>query len=191
RLGEDALRAALHRAPVALRMHAVDVRSPGIRVDGIVPVAARVNADPDVEVRANALPHAGHQPDDVLAAALPVMFVGFNIQNDGLDARYRCRLHNQFDLPVDLDSAQHLPGVKLQPVVSQGVDPAPDVLRPADFHRLFAVVRALPFRTVARFHEDRIDNRGPCLDHPGQLVYRCLADRVALPVPQSNLVLIR
>src|SRR5690606_39415847 len=85
----------------------VDVRSPGIRVDGIVPVAARVNADPDVEVRANALPHAGHQPDDVLAAALPVMFVGFNIQNDGLDARYRCRLHNQIDLPVDLDSAQH------------------------------------------------------------------------------------
>ena len=150
---------------------------------------ARIDAHADMKAGAQAAAQFQHEGTHSLSASLPIIGVGFDIQNQRLHPGSGAGFDDDRRLLRYIQSLGHAPGVKFDANRLAGAHPLIDAAGATDRH-ITVVVLAHPVDAIGDFHPD--------LAHVGRLgfdVVKRLADGVlrnggSFPMPDSHFAVI-
>ena len=150
---------------------------------------ARINAHTDMKAGAQTAPQFQHEWADGFSATLPIIGVGFDIQNQRLHPGSGAGFYDDRRLLRYIQSLGHAPGVKFQARRLARAHPLIDAADAADRH-ITVVILAHPIGGVCDFHPD--------LAHVWRLgfdVFKRVADGILrngrpLPMPYSHFAVI-
>ena len=182
-------RAVAEDLPVSLRVDAVDKGAPLVRVKRVIVMRARVNAQADVEARAQPAPQRQHEGAHCLRSAVPVASAALYVQNQRLDARARTRLYDEPRFLLNAQALRHAPGMELKARAVTCRHPAVNALPPRDGH-VAAVEAAHPVHAVSDLDPDLTDFRRFLPRIAQQLGNAALGDCRALPVPERHFAIV-
>ncbi len=182
---------ALEGFPIQLQVHAVDERQPLGGVDRGAVLRARINRHADVEAASDATPDARHHRADRVFAHCPETGIRLDIEHHRAHTGHVADFDDAVCFRFDVPAFDNRPRVELQPVLFQHAHPFRHAGGVIDREIAIGVEFALPVFAVAGFDPHLADVGCPLFDRVRYVLNRFFGNRVAFPVPQCDLTIIR